>query len=252
MAKKRRRKRRINPIRLLIVIAIEMCIIVGLLIVCIKIFPDSPILQPIKDLIVQEPPVVVLDAGHGGYDSGTVYQDVYEKDVTLAIVKDIGNYLEEHGYPVAYTRESDEVSWPSIEQEDLQERVNISNNSGARYFVSIHTNATDYDMGSNGYEIWGKMQDEKVATLSENILTEIDTLGYSLNRGAKDQDTYPLYVLENNDLPAILIEAGFLASEQDRNYLLDEEKRKLFAHEIADGIIKTLEAEEEENTVQNS
>ena len=61
-----------------------------------------------------------------------------------------------------------------------------------------------------------------------------------------------MYVLENNDLPAILIEAGFLASEQDRSYLLDEEKRKLFADEIADGIIKTLEAEEEESTVQNS
>lgn len=252
MAKKRKRRSRINPLRLLIVIALEMCIIVGLLILCTKIFPDNPILQPFKAFIMQEPPVVVLDAGHGGYDSGSIYGNIYEKDVTLALVKDIGNYLEEHGYPVAYTRESDDVSWPSNESEDLEARVNISNDSGAKYFVSIHTNAAEYDMGSYGYEIWGKMKNEKVAVLSENILTEIDTLGYSLNRGSKDQDMYPLYVLENNDLPAILIEAGFLASEQDRSYLLNEEKRTLFAQEIAEGIMKTLEAEEEAKAIQDS
>ncbi len=249
---KKKRKRRINPIRLLTIIALELSIIVGLLIVCTKVFPDNPILQPFKDLIVKETPVVVLDAGHGGYDCGSVYQNIYEKDVALAITKDVGDYLEAHGYPVAYTRESDDVSWPANEQEDLEARVDISNNSGAEYFVSIHTNASETDMGSYGYEVWGNMQNESVAALSENILNAIDTLGYSLNRGAKDQNTSPLYVLECNEIPAVLIETGFLASEQDRSYLLDEEKRRIFAGKIAEGIIKTIETEEKENTIQNS
>ena len=59
----------------------------------------------------------------------------------------------------------------------------------------------------------------------------------------KDQDLSPIQVLQNNKLPSILIEAGFLASENDRLYLIDDAKRKVFADKIADGIIKTLEDE---------
>ena len=65
-------------------------------------------------------------------------------------------------------------------------------------------------------------------------------MGYSQNRGIKDQDLSPIQVLQNNKLPSILIETGFLASENDRLYLIDDVKRKIFADKIADGIIKTL------------
>ena len=72
--------------------------------------------------------------------------------------------------------------------------------------------------------------------------------GYSQNRGMKDQDLSPIQVLQNNKLPSILIEAGFLASENDRLYLIDDAKRKVFADKIADGIIKTLEDEKKSNS----
>ena len=83
---------------------------------------------------------------------------------------------------------------------------------------------------------------------SLNILKELDSLGYSQNRGMKDQDLSPIQVLQNNKLPSILIEAGFLASENDRLYLIDDAKRKVFADKIADGIIKTLEDEKKSNS----
>lgn len=247
MAKQRKKKRGINPIRLLIVVAMEFLVILGLLIICVKVFPDNPILAPLFSKKA-ETPVVVLDAGHGGYDAGSTFEELYEKDVTLAFVKDIGARLEANGYPVLYTRKSDDVSWPANEVEDLSERVRISNESDARLFVSIHTNAAEVINGSYGYEIWGKMKEPRVEALSENILKELDSLGYSQNRGMKDQDLSPIQVLQNNKLPSILIEAGFLASENDRLYLIDDAKRKVFADKIADGIIKTLEDEKKSNS----
>lgn len=243
MAKRRNKKRGLNPIRLLMIVAMEFLVILGLLIICVKVFPDNPILAPLLSKKA-EPPVVVLDAGHGGYDAGSTYENIYEKDVTLALVKDIGTRMEANGYPVVYTRDSDEVPWPGNEVEDLTERVRISNESGAKLFVSIHTNAAEVVNGSYGYEIWGKMKEDTVVSLSKNILTELDTLGYSQNRGLKDQDLSPIQVLQNNKLPSILIETGFLASENDRLYLMDETKRKVFADKIADGIMKTLAEEE--------
>ena len=248
MAKQRKKKRGINPILVILkIIGIVLLVILGLLIICVKVFPDNPILAPLFSKKA-ETPVVVLDAGHGGYDAGSTFEELYEKDVTLAFVKDIGARLEANGYPVLYTRKSDDVSWPANEVEDLSERVRISNESDARLFVSIHTNAAEVINGSYGYEIWGKMKEPRVEALSENILKELDSLGYSQNRGMKDQDLSPIQVLQNNKLPSILIEAGFLASENDRLYLIDDAKRKVFADKIADGIIKTLEDEKKSNS----
>lgn len=239
---KQRKKRRVNPIRLLTVLVAELLVILVLLTICVKVFPDNPILAP---LLHSEPKAdVVLDPGHGGYDAGSVYQDLYEKDITLALAKDIGNRLEANGYHVLYTRDSDDVPWPDSELEDLSERVDISNHSGAKLFVSLHTNALEEDSSVYGYEIWGKIKEEKVFTLSKNILDSLQTLSYSQNRGMKDQDLMPLQVLQNNKLPSVLIEIGFLANDHDRSHLQDPIKRKQIADKIADGILKTLKDQE--------
>ena len=84
--------------------------------------------------------VIVLDAGHGGYDTGSVsYDGVYEKDITLAIAQKIGERLQKAGCTVAYTRTSDEVSWSNDNKDDLRTRVAIAKESGADYYIPIHT-----------------------------------------------------------------------------------------------------------------
>lgn len=72
MAKQRKKKRGLNPIRLLMVVAMEFLVILGLLIICVKVFPDNPILAPLFSKKAKTP-VIVLDAGHGGYDAGSTY-----------------------------------------------------------------------------------------------------------------------------------------------------------------------------------
>ena len=188
-----------------------------------------------------------LQSAHGGYDSGSEFNGVLEKDVTLALTKDIGAALEAKGIPVCYTRESDDVAWPADNIKDLDARVQIANTSGAKLFVSIHTNASETKTGS-GFEIWGDYNDKTILNFAKHIQTSVNTLGYTMDRGLKDVAISPLQVLYKNKLPSVLLEAGFLESERDRAYLLQDGRRKAFANKIAEGIYKTLQDEKKKHS----
>lgn len=188
-----------------------------------------------------EPVDVMLDPGHGGYDSGSFYEDVYEKDITLSLSKKIGAALQRKGVSVGYTRESDEVSWPSEESADLAKRVSLGYESGATLFVSIHTNATGTFEDAYGFEIWGKIKNEKTFALAKHVMQQLQNLQYTQNRGIKDQDLNPMHVLQRNKLPAILIEAGFLANDNDRSYLTNDAAQQKIAEAIAQGIYDELQ-----------
>lgn len=243
-----KKRKRVDPLKLLITIALELVVVLGLLIVCTKVFPDNPILAPLQAFI--NPGVhttaydVVLDAGHGGYDHGTVYEEYSEKDITLKMTKEIGKELEDKGYRVLYTRENDDVTWSANEVEDLSSRVKLSNESNANLFVSIHLNSAEVSTRTYGFEIWGKASDPEVYDAGNILLKHLDTLGYTQNRGFKDQDSSPIQVLHDNKLPSLLIEAGFLRDEHDRAYLVNEDQRVLFSKKIADGIDEILKSKE--------
>lgn len=243
----RKKRKRKDPMHYLIILCAELVVMLVLLILCTKVFPDNPITRSIVSLVTPQADVI-LDAGHGGYDTGSSYENIYEKDITLSLTKKIGKALEQKGVHVAYTRESDDVNWPADEVADLTKRVEISNTSNAKLFVSIHTNASDYGSEPYGFEIWGKIKDEASFTLAKNVAAQMDALHYTQNRGIKDQDIAPLQVLQENALPAILIEAGFLANENDRNYLMNEANQQALANKIALGIyddLKQMEASAE-------
>lgn len=69
-----------------------------------------------------------------------------------------------------------------------------------------------------------------------------------MDRGLKDVAISPLQVLYKNKLPSVLLEAGFLESERDRAYLLQDGRRKAFANKIAEGIYKTLQDEKKKHS----
>lgn len=235
----KRKKYGFNPVRLLIFIALELSMLLGLLIFISMKYPDNVISKTIVEIaseyIDTQTPLVVLDPGHGGYDVGSEYMGIYEKDVVLSLVLDIGDSLQKMKIPVVYTRNSDVVTWPEDEVKDLSERANIANESKAKLFVSIHTNATEHKTGQ-GFEIWANGKDAQAMQLSNFILNHVNILEYTENRGIKDVVTSPIQVIEETKIPSILIEAGFLESENDRSYLLDDVKRKVLADQIAKGI----------------
>ena len=185
---------------------------------------------------------IVVDAGHGGYDSGSISASgVLEKDVTLEVASLVGERLQEAGYALVYTRTSDEVSWPSDNSADLAARVETAIEAEADYDLSIHLNASVYGVGARGFEIDADPDDAEMWAMASAVEEQLAALDFSEDRGVKDAWDSQLYVICRNPIPALLVEMGFISDSQDIDYILSHPH--LLADAIAQGVIDSLEAE---------
>lgn len=102
-------------------------------------------------------------------------------------------------------------------------------------YISIHCNASDY--GSyDGFETWTDTNDEEATALAEDIQSQLDTLGFSVNRGVKDgKDS--LYVVGNTNMTSCLIEIGFIDNYTDYSYMSTTQGKQSIAQAIANAII---------------
>ena len=183
---------------------------------------------------------VVLDAGHGGYDVGASFGNIYEKDIVLNISNKVGQILEENNINVIYTR-TDDVSLGDNEKEDLKNRVDISNNSNAKYFISFHINNCESYWYEDiyGFEVWTNYYDEDSLNLGKNIEAGLETLNYTEKRQMLD-GSEDLYVIRENEVPSVLIEFGFMNYYSDRLYFSNEYNQEILAEVVADAIIKSI------------
>lgn len=186
--------------------------------------------------------MVMLDAGHGGYDAGSESKKGdKEKDITLAITKKTGALLEDYGIQVLYTRTSDKVAWKSDNVEDLNTRSALANASQADLFVSIHTNYSDEAKEKTaGSEVWFSKHNagsEKIATILEKALRDD---GYTKSRGLRDDGEAPLSVLYYNDIPSVLVETGFLSNSKDAALLSKAAGQERIAKAMTKGILNAL------------
>jgi len=148
--------------------------------------------------------LVCIDAGHGGHDWGACFEGRVEKQETLDIAHEL-NYNLDTVCNTVMTRLEDEYV-------PLAERAAIANRLGADIFVSIHVNAdpdddTPGDPVAKGEEIWiyeGSVTGRKLA---EHIQKYVNTFA-SVNRGIKE--TSSLAVLRLTQMPAVLVEVGFI------------------------------------------
>lgn len=173
-------------------------------------------------------PIVVLDPGHGGHDSGAVGYGLKEKDIVLDLALMIGPILEKQGIKVIYTRTTDVFI-------TLAERANIANRANADLFISLHANAGG-GVTANGVEIFSHPTSKKGMELSKDILSEILTANiFKVNRGNK---TANFAVLRRTKMAAALTETGFVDHKGDAEIL--RTKRKEIALSIAKGILRNL------------
>ena len=171
---------------------------------------------------------IALDAGHGGMDYGAVYNGRREKDDNLALTTLVGEKLQNAGFDVVYTRTTDVYDTP------LQ-KAQKANASGADFFVSIHRNAFPTPNTASGVETLVYDDSGIKVDVAENINAQLAELGFK-NLGVKERPN--LIVLKRTDMPAVLVEAGFIDNEAD-NALFDANFDAV-AQAIADGIINTL------------
>lgn len=180
--------------------------------------------------------IIVLDAGHGGYDGGCEYGNFNEKTITLEVTQKIGALLEAAGYQVVYTRTSD-TSLGNDEIADLNNRVSMGYSSGGDVFVSIHLNITE-DIAERvyGFEIYANEAFPKSMELAEEVNVQLSALQYSISRGVLSGEG--LHLVAENNLPAILIELGFLDDDGDRAYFTSAAGQQKIAQAIANAIMQ--------------
>lgn len=182
---------------------------------------------------------VCIDAGHGDWDVGAIgLTGSYEKDINLAVTLKLGSLLDDKNINVIYTRTSDTLYWSDDAVENLYERLEISEEGNADLFISIHCNLSDESYYYNGVETWYNSQDAKSELLAALIQDELSNLEYTEDRGLKTYSSdEPLAVLENNQVPAALVELGFLSNWCDENFLISENGQTLCAEAIFNAII---------------
>ncbi|TCL60104.1 N-acetylmuramoyl-L-alanine amidase [Kineothrix alysoides] len=171
---------------------------------------------------------VVLDAGHGGANPGAVYNGRQEKDDTLRLTLAIGQLLENAGINVVYTRTTDIYESPA-------QKAAEANQAGADFFVSIHRNSSVYPNQYTGIETLVYSLYGPAAEMAANINENLEALGF-VNHGVNERTN--LIVLNQTQMPSLLVEVGFINNEQD-NALFDSRFQEI-AQAIADGIIDTL------------
>lgn len=172
--------------------------------------------------------LVALDAGHGGANPGATYNGRQEKDDALALVLAIGPILEANGVDVYYTRTTDIYESP-------YQKAMEANAVGADYFVSIHRNSSPYPNQYSGVETLVYNLYSQAATLAYNINTRLEAVGFT-NLGVNERRN--LVVLNRTEMPAVLVEVGFINTDTD-NQLFDERFDEI-ARAIADGILATV------------
>jgi N-acetylmuramoyl-L-alanine amidase len=169
---------------------------------------------------------VVVDAGHGGKDSGAYRRfGPPEKLVTLDVAQRLNSKLRESQLKTVMTRSSD-VFIP------LDERVNIENSQKDAIFVSIHFNDSRR-RGIRGFETY--YHSGASFDLASRIQQKLMTIPHSADRGIH---TANFRVLRNATCPAVLVECGYLSNRNEGGQARDWEYRELLADRIAEAIVE--------------
>ena len=171
---------------------------------------------------------VIIDPGHGGSDPGAMYDGRREKDDALRLALAIGSILESQGVDVVYTRTTDVYDTP------LEKSV-IANRADGDLFVSIHRNAMPVPGTASG-AMTLVYEDEGVpALLAENIQKNLVEAGFA-DLGIQERPG--LIVLRRTQMPAVLVEAGFIDNPQDNRFF--DQNFQAIAGAVADGIMATI------------
>lgn len=173
---------------------------------------------------------VVLDAGHGGSQTGAVYEGICEKDLNLAVTKKVETLLRSDGYQVIMTRTGD------IDV-DLYTRAAIANTADADVFVSLHSNAAVNAPSFTGIYTYYYPTSRRGAQLAQSIQAPLCAITGAIDRGTESAD---FVVLRETNMCAVLVEMGFMSNSGELQKLTTPAYQDKLAAGIAQGIAAYL------------
>ena len=191
---------------------------------------------------------IVIDAGHGGQDGGASKGEVIEKDITLAIAQYVEKELKKKGAMVVMTRTQDgdviEEHAPSEKfgtmrerkKQDIFLRKDIVEKENPDIFITIHANAipeTKWRGAQVFYHKEGHAESELLAkSIQESIRTNLK------NTDREALSIKQIYLLKKVEVPAALVETGFISNDEERALLTD----KKYQEKMGDAIVEGIEA----------
>lgn len=208
----------------------------------VKYPPAQPKKEPFAARETAPKSLIIIDPGHGGEDFGTqshTSPKYHEKSLNLATSFILRDYLQKLGYEVSLTRANDKFI-------ALSKRADFANLQEPSLFVSVHYNSAP-SKEAEGVEVYYyRSETDKARTaesklLAESILQRVIKNTDAKSRGIKHGN---FAVIRETQMPAVLVEGGFLTSDNEMNRLKDGTYIKRIAWGIAEGINNYLQGQE--------
>ena len=238
--------------------ALTIIILILILTAGILCLGQNPYTYLVTNVLNSAPKCIVIDPGHGGYDPGKVGIDnSLEKDINLSIALKLKDILEKNDYHVVMTRSEDidysNCGTGSKKTNDLNNRINIINETNPEVVISIHQNSFQ-DSSVSGAQVfyYGTTSSERdsspatgssisgdsynnshrlAVSIQNSLVTELDPANH---RVAKNNTSY--YMLKKTSHPAVIVECGFLSNPQEAKNLNDSAYQQKTAQAIYSGI----------------
>lgn len=184
---------------------------------------------------------IVIDAGHGGMDGGTLTPDqaVKESDINLAYAKALEKQLKSCGFDVVQTRTSEDGLYSAFgtnyKDEDMQKRKEIILSAKPTIVISMHTNFFS-DSSQKGAQVFYQSGDEKSEKLAKDVQAQLKSrLGTTREALSGDY-----FICKCHPYLSIICECGFLSNSEDVEKILSEEYKEEYCYAIACGLISNL------------
>lgn len=195
---------------------------------------------------IDQQPTIIIDAGHGGEDGGAEVEGVLEKDINLSIANKLSDILRLCGCNVTEIRDEDISVYNSDAQtlrekkvSDLHHRAEIVNSSENNILVSIHQNKFE-NSAYNGAQIFYSPNHENSRVLAEDVRSAVVSLLQNDNTRELKPAGSDIYLLDNAEVPAVIVECGFLSNAEERSKLLDDGYQTEMAYSIAMGVLEYM------------
>lgn len=195
------------------------------------------------DTVPSQNYTVVIDAGHGGSDPGSIgYKTkVHESDLNLKLSRMLEQKLKSAGINVVLTRTSDsaliEGSGKKWKQQDMQLRKDIIKETRPNMVLSIHQNSyTNHKL--RGAQVFYDKTSEISKQIAEFIQEEFKE---NLDKSIKSTSPGNYFMLKCTYAPSVIVECGFLSNEEDEKLLLSEDYQNKIIDCIYKAIIKFLQ-----------
>lgn len=190
-------------------------------------------------------PAIVIDAGHGGEDGGATAIDgkTLEKDINLNIAKKLEDIFLLSGFQVKMIRDTDTAVYDNDANSlrnkkisDLHKRCEIANSNPDNILISIHQN----QFSSSKYfgtQIFYSTNNPESAALADYIKMAVVGLMQPDNKREIKPANKDIYLLSKANIPAVIVECGFLSNEEEFKKLTDEDYQKQLAFTIYCGFL---------------